>query len=503
MLKPTYLVLSAASLALLHLICLLVFPAQAIWVTYPFMLAAPILALFSCARRAFVEPSELRSPWVLLGAGMFLWTSGMILCAWEDIFQHLPPTVAWFSDVLFFLYGVPVLLTIASVSVRQRMSSFIWMDAAQALLTGFLSYVTIFSVVPFSDTPLAPVDTSTLVLTYNAENLILAVAASVRLLAQPRGEERRFYAVMTGFLWSYAISAALYNDWAALTNGHGPMDVLVDLPFLLLAVAATQGRPARTDVNVDNSKHALSLFVENVSPIFYTVALFALSISLMREHFLVGAVGTFIGLVIYATRSTLVQGRYIRVQRELQEVRDRLEQMALTDALTNTANRRHFDETLVLEWNRAIRHRQSLALLLVDIDYFKMLNDRYGHPAGDRCLAAIARALQSAMPHTRCLLARYGGEEFAAILPSTSEADARTIALAMQDAVRTLEIHNETPTGLNMTISVGIAVFESPLAGTPADMVEAADQALYRAKERGRNRIETAAEGEFLNDATQ
>ena len=283
---------------------------------------------------------------------------------------------------------------------------------------------------------------------------------------------------------------------------HSVMDVLVDLPFLFLAVATMAPRTLRVEAEPAPHKQTLAIFVENVCPIFYTVALLALSISLMRQHFYAGTVGTFTAIVVYATRSTLLQGRYIRIQRELHEARDRLEQMVLTDALTDTANRRRFDEALVLEWSRATRNRHPLALLLVDIDYFKMLNDRYGHPGGDRCLVSVARVLQSALPHSGDLLARYGGEEFAAILPSTDEAGARLVALTMQEAVRMLNIRNETSTGPFMTVSVGIAVFEPP-QGAPADIIEAADRALYRAKQRGRNRIEATGQVDFLRNNTQ
>jgi diguanylate cyclase (GGDEF)-like protein len=498
--KLTRLVLAAVSLVCLHLLCVLVFRAQATVVTYPFLVLAPLLACVSCYWRAATEAPASRSPWVLLSAGTFLWMCGISLSAWEDIFQHSPQTAAWFSDFSFFLYGVPVLLAISSASAIQRIPFFIWMDAAQALLTGFLAYVSIFSVLPFSDSPLAPVSASTLVLTYNAENFILAVAATLRLFAQPRGKERRFYVILFWFLWIYAVTAYVYNNWAAVMDWHSAMDVLVDLPFLFLAMATMAPRTSRVEIGQASHKQTLAIFVENVSPIFYTVALLALSISLMRQHFYAGTTGIVTAIVVYATRSTLLQGRYIRIQRELHEARDRLEQMALTDAMTNTANRRRFDEALVLEWSRAVSIRQPLALLLVDIDYFKMLNDRYGHPAGDRCLVSVARALQSALPRSGDLLARYGGEEFAAILPSTDEAGARVVALNMQEAVRMLKIRNETSTGPFITVSVGITVFESP-QGAPADIIEAADQALYRAKEGGRNRVEATEQHEFLRSS--
>ncbi|MEW6346578.1 MAG: diguanylate cyclase [Pseudomonadota bacterium] len=490
--KLSHLALFAISFASLHAICLLVFRAQATLITYPFMLLAPALAFAACCWRVGAEEPESRSPWILLAAGIFLWTCGISLSAWEDLLQHLPQSAAWFSDFSFFLYGVPVLLAISSVSANQNIPFFVWMDTAQALLTGFLFYVSLFSVMPFAATPLEPISTTTLVLLYNAENVILAVAATLRLLAQPRGPERRFYAILFCFLWIYAIAAYVYNNWAATNDGHAAIDALIDLPFLFLAVAAVAPRALREEPERTPHKQALALFIENVSPIFYTVALLALSISLMRQHFYAGTVGIFTALVVYATRSTTLQGRYIRVQRELHEAHDRLEQMALTDALTNTANRRRFDAALVLEWNRAIRNRYPLALLLIDIDYFKMLNDRYGHPAGDRCLVSVALALQSALPRSGDLLARYGGEEFAAILPATDASGARMVARSMQEAVRTLKIRNETSTGPFVTVSVGVAVLESSQYGV-SELIEAADQALYRAKQGGRNRIEATA----------
>jgi diguanylate cyclase (GGDEF)-like protein len=500
--KLTQLALFAIAFPALHFLALQVFTSQAALASYPFMLLAPSLACAACVRRASQEERAARSPWILLAAGLVLWVCGMVLSVWEEVFQHLPPSIAWFSDFAFFLYAVPVLLAISSVTTRQRILFFVWMDAAQALMTGFLAYVAIFSVLPFSNTTLAPISGTMLVLTYNAENCVLAVAATLRLCAQPRGNERRFYAMLCSFLWMYGIAAYLYNNWAVQSNDHTALDIIVDVPFLFLAAASVAQGWLRRGVEEAPEKRTLALFIENVSPIFYTVALLALSISLIHEHFYVGTAGVFTALGVYATRATTLQGRYIRVQRELHDARDRLEQMALTDALTNTANRRRFDTALEQEWSRAQRNRHPLALLLIDIDYFKLLNDRYGHPAGDRCLVSVALALQSALPRAGDLLARYGGEEFAAILPATDESGARLVATAMQTAIQSLTIRNESSTGLYVTVSVGVAVFESAQAET-ADIVEAADQALYRAKQRGRNRIESTVQGDFLRNGTQ
>jgi diguanylate cyclase (GGDEF)-like protein len=219
----------------------------------------------------------------------------------------------------------------------------------------------------------------------------------------------------------------------------------------------------------------------------------------MRQQFYAGMTGVFTALVVYAVRMTTLQGRHLRAQQQLHEAHDRLEAIALTDGLTNAANRRCFDQTLVAEWNRAVRNQQPLALLLVDIDFFKLLNDRYGHPAGDKCLVSIAAALQSTLPRGGDLLARYGGEEFAALLPGTDDSGAQVVASRMQDAIRSLNIRNETPTGTFVTVSIGIAVFESSHADAN-EIVEAADQALYRAKEGGRNRVESITQRAHLRE---
>ncbi|MFM0291092.1 GGDEF domain-containing protein [Paraburkholderia megapolitana] len=496
--KPLHLALFAVSFLGAHALCVVVFPASAMQVSYPFLILAPALALAACGWRARIEPRKSRTPWVLLGAGLLLWTCGVALNAWEDLVQQTPQTVAWFSDFSFFIYGVPVLLAISFVSNEQQLPLLVWMDTIQAVLTGYLAYIAIFSVAPFSDHVLDPISVPTLVLTYNIENVVLATAATLRLLAQPRDHDRRFYAILCSYLWVYALTAGVYNYWAAISSIHVVLDVIVDVPFLLLGIACVIDPGPRIEADVAAAKRPLAVVIENGSPIFYTLALLALSILLIRDHYLVGAIGILTALIVYTIRTTSLQSRLILTQQELRDATDRLEEMVLTDALTHTANRRCFDQTLTLEWSRAARTQLPLGLLLIDIDHFKKLNDRYGHPAGDRCLVAVASALQAALPRSGDLLARYGGEEFAAILPATDENGARIVAEHMLADVRAIRIPNEPSFGDFVTISVGIAVFRSTGTCTAHQLVEAADQALYRAKERGRNRIESIAQDDFL-----
>ncbi len=163
--------------------------------------------------------------------------------------------------------------------------------------------------------------------------------------------------------------------------------------------------------------------------------------------------------------------------------------LARTDKLTGLANRRHFDETLDIEWRRAGRSRHSLALLLLDIDYFKDFNDIFGHQGGDAVLAAMGACLSRVPKRAADLAARYGGEEFAILLPQTSEADSMRIAETIAALVRDLrQPHPRSPSAM-LTVSIGVAVLSPGETLRPADLVHHADAALYEAKRAGRNRV--------------
>lgn len=169
-----------------------------------------------------------------------------------------------------------------------------------------------------------------------------------------------------------------------------------------------------------------------------------------------------------------------------------LSAMAMSDGLTGLANRRRFDEKLQAEWARAVRTATPLSLIMVDVDRFKLFNDRYGHQAGDDCLRNIGAALASAVRRPEDLAARYGGEEFAVILPNTTGAGARKIAEQIRLAVQACGIEHEDnrPWGV-VTASFGVATLtpkpDDRLSGVT--LVEQADQALYEAKRSGRNKV--------------
>jgi diguanylate cyclase (GGDEF)-like protein/hemerythrin-like metal-binding protein len=168
----------------------------------------------------------------------------------------------------------------------------------------------------------------------------------------------------------------------------------------------------------------------------------------------------------------------------------KLEVYSQTDGLLRIANRKYFDSRLSDEWNRAIRERYSIGLLMIDVDFFKNYNDHYGHLAGDTCLQAVAKAASSKMVRAIDLLARFGGEEFVVMLPSTDLEGAHKVASGICEAVSRLSIpHAASSVANHVTVSVGVTSILPDRQSTTDLAVAAADQALYSAKQQGRNRV--------------
>jgi len=191
---------------------------------------------------------------------------------------------------------------------------------------------------------------------------------------------------------------------------------------------------------------------------------------------------------------TVLMMRDISARKKLEET---LEAAAATDGLTGLANRRCFDETLDREWRRAQREDTHLSLLMLDLDHFKALNDASGHPAGDTCLRAVAAAVKAAIRRPGDMAARYGGEEIAIILPNTDPDGAFEVAENIRRTIQALRIPNSgnLEGGGWVTASLGVATAFPRVHASlimPGGLLQAADSALYRAKDDGRNCIATA-----------
>ncbi|WP_306163350.1 GGDEF domain-containing protein [Pseudomonas sp. B14-6] len=177
----------------------------------------------------------------------------------------------------------------------------------------------------------------------------------------------------------------------------------------------------------------------------------------------------------------------LTVEGDLKDAQAILEKLVLQDALTGLSNRRHLEKNLKLEWLRAIRHRSSISLIMIDIDFFKSFNDQYGHIAGDHCITSVGEAARQSINRPSDLAVRYGGEEFAILLPDTKAGGAYKMAEKIRLAVMSLSIpHQENPNG-SVTVSLGVYTCV-PDSSDYQFLMTQADSALYLAKRSGRNR---------------
>lgn len=179
------------------------------------------------------------------------------------------------------------------------------------------------------------------------------------------------------------------------------------------------------------------------------------------------------------------------VEDRLQAVNRELERLAAEDPLTGLFNRRQFDERLKAEWSRLSLAHRPMSLLMCDVDYFKDFNDHYGHQAGDACLRSVAAVIRKCARHPRHSSARYGGEEFVIVMPEIEAADALQVAETIRRELTEMLIpHCCSSAAPYVTVSSGVATVFPSSDVHPRTLVEMADNALYRAKQRGRNCIE-------------
>lgn len=226
----------------------------------------------------------------------------------------------------------------------------------------------------------------------------------------------------------------------------------------------------------------------------------------------IGALLIAIGLADHNRRT--LQQRMVELRRDKEQIEEEIRQRSselretieslesanrglrksnLVDPLTGIRNRRYFEERLQAEWERALRGENWLAVILLDLDHFKRINDTFGHPAGDACLVSAAHAISDLIRRSGDRVTRFGGEEFAVVLPATDPFGAARIGESLRKTIAELEV-SVNGSWLRLTTSVGVAALRPKLDLRPEMLVELADQALYRAKQQGRNRMCVAAE---------
>ena len=186
-----------------------------------------------------------------------------------------------------------------------------------------------------------------------------------------------------------------------------------------------------------------------------------------------------------------------KMQEELERRNTELQRLSSIDGLTGISNRRTFDDFIKKEWCHARRTESDsvISLIMIDIDQFKLYNDGYGHQQGDDCLKQVSWELNKSIQRDCDLLARYGGEEFVAVLPSTPAEGALQVAENLRKSILDIACpHKYSNFGDTVTISLGVATFIPSKDNTPEQLIEAADKALFQAKENGRNQVVAAEE---------
>jgi len=187
----------------------------------------------------------------------------------------------------------------------------------------------------------------------------------------------------------------------------------------------------------------------------------------------------------YCFNTDIFQGEY----KDLAEIILELTHLGMRDQLTGISNRRCFDNRLDLEWGRAMRHQENISMLMIDIDKFKSYNDSFGHQQGDAALRAMGMILTQTIKRHIDFVARWGGEEFAVLLPGTDAAGAKLVAELIRKNVERMVIPSDNEKAAKITVSIGVnsqvPTYDDPLV----DFVAGTDEALYRAKNNGRNRV--------------
>jgi diguanylate cyclase (GGDEF)-like protein len=203
-------------------------------------------------------------------------------------------------------------------------------------------------------------------------------------------------------------------------------------------------------------------------------------------------IGLELGAIDYIAKPispAIVQAR-VRNHLEMKRLRDQLAELSVTDALTGLGNRRRLESSLKSEFSRLVRTGDNLSVIILDIDFFKKFNDRYGHSEGDRCIMQVASTLKRAFRRAGDIAVRYGGEEFACVLPGLELDEAMQVAHTISERICALGIpHDRSETAPFVTASIGVATSPCVPGLIPTYWVSAADTQLYVAKREGRNSV--------------
>jgi diguanylate cyclase (GGDEF)-like protein len=468
--------------------------------------AAPLLAAICGLWRAKNVSDRERLPWQMLSASMMLWATGQAV---EALIGRSPAALNFTVDGADFfnlIAAFPMLLTLSNTRRTESIQSVIYLDSAQTVLAAVLAWVLLYRM-----SLTASAAATVMANVYLAECALLAVSAVIRLATWSTLEERRRIHLLFRGVWLFVPIHVGMNYASGHWNLHAGtvFDLLWSVPFIYGGWQALHLPTTEIPEAPHEEPGRGRLLIESFCPLLIMAAVFALAASIINQHPVLGLSAVFVLLLIQTMHAGVVQLNYVTAQglllkreRELENANTNLEQLSMLDPLTGIPNRRRFDAALDAVWRRGLRRRRPVALLIIDLDFFKGINDVYGHTYGDECLVSVARVLRQQATRPDDLLARYGGDEFILLLPDTDERGALRVAERMHDAIRLLATENSaSPFGGLLTVTIGIGAGEPEIGTDPVSLIEVADQALYHAKQMGRNRTctQSSAQNASMN----
>lgn len=460
--------------------------------------AAMAMLATACAYwRALQIPRRERSTLRWAGAGMFLWGLAHLV---ETV---LGPTMAASnlavdaSDFIYLAAAFPLLLALSTTRETASIRTVFFLNIAQIGLALVLTFFLLYRM------HLPPAEAATVMgKIYGATCVLLVILTALRLSTWETGEERRSVGLVLAFLCTY-LPIELGMDYGTAhwdLHAGNLYDMLWSAPFLVAGGLALYRPVKRETETVETKSKGNRLLVETLCPLLIAIGVFALAASIASQHAVLALTAIFLLMLIQALHAGVLQLNYVtgRMQllereKELRNANATLQQLSLLDPLTRVANRRRFDAALDGAWRRAIRKRQLVALLIIDLDYFKGINDKHGHSYGDECLVTVARLVSKQAGRPDDLLARYGGDEFFLLLPDTDTEGATVVAERIHAAIAAQALENRaSPIATRLTLSIGAAVIDGKSGTEPTALVATADKALYEAKRLGRNRTHFA-----------
>jgi signal transduction histidine kinase/CheY-like chemotaxis protein len=307
-------------LAAAHAI-LLVFDPHAVFLSNLFIFMFPVLGITGCLLGAYTESPETRRWWLLLGCGFLLAAVGQLESMYYDFATHMhAQTEALNSDFFFFAYGIPILLAICSRGTDAGLKVFAWLDGIQALIAAMLAYMQLFSALPSHAHPEA-ISATNLMSLNDAENWILVGAVTLRFFSNPSPARRRFYRILSVYLWLYGI-VALILGYLELKHGwhNGLQDVAWDLPYLPLLGSFALQHEIPTDKRERSSgQRTVGLLIDNLSPVLFTLAITLMGVKIAPEHPWLAFVCISAAVAIYGVRAAILQVSYATSQEKLTE----------------------------------------------------------------------------------------------------------------------------------------------------------------------------------------